>query len=304
MSQTWNPILYMGTGPTGSTGPSPPGNYYFAKGTLTTAQSISTPSSDLPDNNNVIKFTPDISGDPQNWCTNAGTSTFRVTPTIAGYYQIDLKVTWDISGTADTVNNQIYINNTGVSNVFIRTSTTNPVTTNTTTIQYLNGSSDIIQFSAYTGTAGLPLLATSATYFSVTLLQGGTSTTPTTGKTFIIDHPLDPTRHLVHACIEGPEIGVYYRGEATLQQESVAIHLPNYVPTLATDFTVQITPIYEPGQPIKTYATTKVVHGTFEVYGPPGSFYWLVNASRGSIVTEPLKSQVTVHGSGPYKWIS
>jgi len=127
---------------------------------------------------------------------------------------------------------------------------------------------------------------------------------PTGDKTFIIDHPTDPARYLVHACIEGPEVGVYYRGSATLEHTSVTIQLPNYVPVFATNFTVQITPIYEPGRPIASYATTKVVNGSFEVYGPPGSFYWLVNASRGSLVTEPLKSEVTVQGSGPYRWIA
>ena len=98
-------------------------------------------------------------------------------------------------------------------------------------------------------------------------------------------------------------MGVYYRGSATIQQTSVTIQLPNYVPAFATDFTVQITPIYEADQPIATYATTRVINGVFEVYGPPGSFYWLVNAKRGSIETEPLKSAVTVRGDGPYKYI-
>ena len=75
------------------------------------------------------------------------------------------------------------------------------------------------------------------------------------------------------------------------------------MPAFATDFTVQITPIYEPGQPIATYASTKVVNGSFEVHGPPGSFYWLVHGSRGGINIEPLKSEVTVRGDGPYKYI-
>ena len=122
-------------------------------------------------------------------------------------------------------------------------------------------------------------------------------------KTFIIDHPTDPTRYLVHACIEGPEVGVYYRGSATIQQGSVVIQLPSYVSVFATDFTVQITPVYEPGQPIGVYAATRVINGTFEVHGPPGTFFWHVNASRRPIQTEPLKSEVTVRGDGPYKYI-
>jgi len=142
-------------------------------------------------------------------------------------------------------------------------------------------------------------------YVSANLTATGASgpTGPQGEKTFIIDHPTDPTRHLVHACIEGPEVGVYYRGSATIQQGSVVIQLPSYVAVFATDFTVQITPVYEPGQPIGVYAATRVINGTFEVHGPPGAFFWHVNASRRPIQTEPLKSEVTVRGDGPYKYI-
>ena len=133
--------------------------------------------------------------------------------------------------------------------------------------------------------------------------QGDTG--PTGDKTFIIDHPIDPTRYLVHACLEGPEVGIYYRGEASVEQgaASTRIQLPTYVAAFARDCTIQITPIYEPGKPITAYATTKVINGAFEVHGPPGAFFWLVHASRRSIETEPLKSEVNVQGSGPYKWI-
>ena len=33
-------------------------------------------------------------------------------------------------------------------------------------------------------------------------------------KTFVIDHPDDENKYLVHVCLEGPEAGVYYRGKA------------------------------------------------------------------------------------------
>jgi len=32
-------------------------------------------------------------------------------------------------------------------------------------------------------------------------------------KTFVREHPLNKDKYLVHACLEGPEAGVYYRGE-------------------------------------------------------------------------------------------
>ena len=35
-------------------------------------------------------------------------------------------------------------------------------------------------------------------------------------KTFIINHPLDDSKYLVHACLEGPEAGIYYRGDGEI----------------------------------------------------------------------------------------
>jgi hypothetical protein len=125
-------------------------------------------------------------------------------------------------------------------------------------------------------------------------------------KTFVIDHPNDKDRYLVHACLEGPEAGVYYRGKAVIPEEesSVIIQLPNYVNNLATDFTIQTTPIYDKDTtaPI-VYRVTEVIDGKFVVFGPPGKFFWHVYGKRVDIEVEPRKSNVTVKGSGPYKWI-
>ena len=125
-------------------------------------------------------------------------------------------------------------------------------------------------------------------------------------KTFIIDHPTDPTKHLIHATLEGPEAGVYYRGEGIILSDKThtTILLPDYVHALATGFTVQLTPIYQPNKPIPTYATSKVVNGSFQVHGPPGEFYWQVHASRGPINVEPLKTSVRIKGDGPYKYLA
>jgi hypothetical protein len=99
---------------------------------------------------------------------------------------------------------------------------------------------------------------------------------------------------------------VYYRGEGSISSNEMytTIYLPPYVDRFATDYTVQITPIYTPGSTIGTYASSRVIQGIFQVYGPPGSFYWHVHGKRGSIDVEPLKSAVTVRGEGPYKWIT
>jgi hypothetical protein len=124
------------------------------------------------------------------------------------------------------------------------------------------------------------------------------------GKTFVIDHPKEENKYLVHACLEGPEAGVYYRGKGKIEEneESTTIYLPSYVENLAIDFTIQISPIYD-GK-VKTFASTEVIDNKyFKVYGESGSFYWNVFGKRLSINSEPLKNETNVHGNGPYKWI-
>lgn len=125
----------------------------------------------------------------------------------------------------------------------------------------------------------------------------------TAAKTFVINHPIDNNKYLVHSCLEGPEAGVYYRGKATIQNHSnnITIKLPNYVDKLASDFTVHITPIYN-GECI-LYSVTEVTNNQFTVYGKPGSFSWIVYGKRESIDVEPYKTNIKVMGDGPYKWI-
>jgi hypothetical protein len=150
-------------------------------------------------------------------------------------------------------------------------------------------------------------------------------------KTFVIDHPKDKSRYLVHVCLEGPESGVYYRGKAAIDEDGQTIvRLPDYVPALATDFTVQLTQVsnkrpramarehegFRHGgcrhqamvacdhPPPSMLTTTEVENGEFTVYGEPHTtFFWLVQGKRQDIEVEPLKTKTVVEGSGPYKWI-
>jgi len=122
-------------------------------------------------------------------------------------------------------------------------------------------------------------------------------------KTFVIDHPHDKSKYLVHGCLEGPEAGVYYRGKDEIRdEESVTVELPDYVKNMATELTIQITPIYD-GKTIKTFNVSEVEDNKFTVYGPNGKFYWIVHGKRLSIQVEPLKKEVNVKGDGPYRWI-
>ena len=210
-----------------------------------------------------------------------------------------------------------------------------PSASNTTCIGYTSGSlnqgSYSIAIGYYAGYSSLPanticINAVNATYspassgFYVQPLRGGGTGPPliynsgtseiasnNTGKPFVIDHPLHKNKkndkYLVHACVEGPETGVYYRGKGEItNNENVEIKLPDYATTIATDFTVHITPIYKKYKTTVNYAVSKVCNGSFIVYGDNGKFYWSVYGKRGSLNVEPLKSESPVYGDGPYKW--
>lgn len=67
-------------------------------------------------------------------------------------------------------------------------------------------------------------------------------------KNFVIEHPTDPKRFLVHACTEGPEARVEYEGIAVVQEGFGEVTLPAYfeAATIAEGRTVQLTVIAEP----------------------------------------------------------
>ena len=123
------------------------------------------------------------------------------------------------------------------------------------------------------------------------------------GKTFIINHPKDNDKYLVHTCLEGPEVGVYYRGKSEItNDESVAINLPDYIPGWAYDFTVTVTGIYD-GK-LKLYNASEVDDtGSFTVYGENGKCSWVAIGKRGDVNAEPYKNEIVVKGDGPYRWI-
>ena len=114
-------------------------------------------------------------------------------------------------------------------------------------------------------------------------------------KQFVIDHPAGvPGRKLVHAAIEGPEAGVYYRGEAELDGDDGIVELPPYFEALTRPEhrTVQVTPILGDGDEACTLAVSEVRDGLFRVRAlgrssaGPQRFYWEVKAVRADL--EPL----------------
>ena len=121
-------------------------------------------------------------------------------------------------------------------------------------------------------------------------------------KTFVIDHPIYNDKYLVHACIEGPEASVFYRGKGEItNNHSVNIKLPHYVSSFAYDFNIQLTQIFNGS--MNQLVVSEVEDNSFNVYGSNCSFYWLIIGKRGDINVEPSKLDYEVKGDGPYKWI-
>jgi len=130
-------------------------------------------------------------------------------------------------------------------------------------------------------------------------------------KTFVIDHPLRPkTEYLVHACIEGPEIGVFYRGKAVVPagDSHIAVSLPDYVAELATDFTVYATPV---DSDAGRFQVSRVgVAGRFYIYLSlplpyDQVFFWQVMGKRAALETEiPKSDRLVKKNIGPYTWLT
>lgn len=103
-------------------------------------------------------------------------------------------------------------------------------------------------------------------------------------KNFVIDHPLKSGYQLVHASLEGPEAGVYYRGTARLSNGEIKITLPDYFDALTRDneATVLLTAKGETPFLLSYDQFDKksfVVHGTL----PDGKFDWEVKSVRADI---------------------
>ncbi|MFA5027200.1 MAG: hypothetical protein WC713_04945, partial [Candidatus Methylomirabilota bacterium] len=116
-------------------------------------------------------------------------------------------------------------------------------------------------------------------------------------KYFQIPHPQNPDKKLLtHSSLEGPEIGVTYRGEAQLQEGEVSVGLPAYFEALtrSEQRTVHLTPV-EGWSPL--YVVSKVREGRFVVRTAKGGdpnqrFYWEVRAVRADVGLLQAESDV------------
>lgn len=133
-------------------------------------------------------------------------------------------------------------------------------------------------------------------------------------KTFIVGHPTDPKRYLVHATLEGPEGAVYYRGSARLDKGRAEIALPPYFEafTRPEDRTVLLTAVdgFDPIA-VASQRGARIRDGRFVVESSnrrsSQAFDWEVKAVRADgarLAAEPLRKDMAVAGDGPYTYVA
>ncbi|MFI7126001.1 hypothetical protein ACIBQ1_09925 [Nonomuraea sp. NPDC050153] len=125
-------------------------------------------------------------------------------------------------------------------------------------------------------------------------------------KSFVIDHPIDSDRYLVHACTESPAPGVEYWGEVELDADGRAIvELPGYFEALTRPDGRYVS-VNTCSDEIRNASATYPTDGRFTIHGGPGlRVAWLVKAIRsdaGDMLVEPRRDEVTVRGDGPYRY--
>lgn len=153
---------------------------------------------------------------------------------------------------------------------------------------------------------GLPGPTTALTAYWNGSLNFVNDSTNVIVKTFIIDHPVDSDKYLIHATTESPHNGIEYWGTGKLDESGMAtIELPEYFEALTAKKgrAVFLTPILGCAK----LSAGLPFNGKFTVDGYPGgsSFSWLVKAIRKDVpalLVEPRKTEVNVHGNGPYKF--
>jgi hypothetical protein len=100
---------------------------------------------------------------------------------------------------------------------------------------------------------------------------------------------------------------VYYRGKATIESKKTVVTLPDYVATLAYNFTVSVTPILQDNCEECEFVNvraTEVQNNAFTIYSSsPCTVHWMVFGTRLDIRVEVPKNEVTKRGDGPYTWI-
>jgi len=170
----------------------------------------------------------------------------------------------------------------------------------------LNAQTATVLNAATQGFYVAPIRATGSITNAALQWNSTTKEITVAGKTFIIDHPLDTeNRHLIHGCLEGPEVGVYYRGtEVTVKDGDLykaVVKLPDYTKSFR-EFTATATPV----DVLCLHCVSKInSNNEFTITSDkPAEFNWCVIGKRGDVNVEPYKKDIVVSGEGPYKYYS
>lgn len=105
--------------------------------------------------------------------SNYDTSTYRFTPTVAGYYQVNLELIFASSGSSTSFGSAIYKNGSAYLYAFrYAGGTAVGASTFTGAIVYMNGSTDYIEaYGIYTGTSPLFDATSLQNHFSASLVS-------------------------------------------------------------------------------------------------------------------------------------
>ena len=153
----------------------------------------------------------------------------------------------------------------------IRTEDSSVSTTNAFNFETRNGSGSFIKHMVIRNDGNVGIGVTNPSY----ALQVGGSIVGTS-KNFIIDHPTKEGKKLLHACIEGPEAAVYFRGKST----SNIIEMPDYwiglvdIDTMTVDITaigpnqdIYVESIADNGEVTIASNTEETLNYFYVVYG-------------------------------------
>ncbi len=179
------------------------------------------------------------------------------------------------------------------------------------------GSNRVESNTGTTGSVRLKDADDGLVYFDYIAGSGGSDlrvyiTSPSTSKDFVIAHPTDGRKYLIHSCLEGPEDAVFYRGTGRLKEGRAEIVLPAYFEALTREAgrSVQVTPEFDDEEPVSALAAAPVRGGRFAVRAldganPVQAFSWEVKAVRKDVppvLVEPDRDEVEVRGIGPYRY--
>jgi len=116
--------------------------------------------------NNDLWLPLSVKNDPNNWISNAGSYpalSGKITPTIPGYYLVSYQIAWNGTTGTGQNNSQIRLNGTNTKSIVqmpLFTGSGGSQTQSQTAIVYLNGSSDSLNFSAYSSVSAQTIVGT------------------------------------------------------------------------------------------------------------------------------------------------